>query len=107
MKDLCEFQSGQTSLALLDGPPDIVVMTPRSMTRPPIRTSVYLLRRQRRRGPTRCNSPLPFARNWGNTSHYWTMRMRRFGVHNKCFEIRSNYVTKQKQPRLAIATKLD
>jgi hypothetical protein len=32
--------------------------------------------------------------------------MRRFGVHNICFEIRSNYVTRLKQPRLAIATKL-
>lgn len=42
MKDHCELQSGQTSLAVLDGPPNIVVMTPR-MTRLAFRTSVYQL----------------------------------------------------------------
>ena len=44
MKDLCELQSGQTSLVVLDGPPNIVVMAmTRSVTRPVFRTSVYQL----------------------------------------------------------------
>jgi hypothetical protein len=45
MKTLCELQSGQTSLVVLDGLPHIVVMTmtPRGVTRPAFRTSVYQL----------------------------------------------------------------
>jgi hypothetical protein len=43
MKEICELQSGQTSLAVLDGLPNIIVMTPGSVTRPTFRTSVYQL----------------------------------------------------------------
>ena len=54
----------------------------------------------------RCVSPQPFARNWGDTKHYWTMRMGKSDVHSKCFKTRSNYATKQSQPQLALVTML-